>query len=184
MPVILRSLSPLLCKWEKAALQWNWCGCSAGSSENQILFREAATGAWDTAPTTGLQLATGEQLHHFKGIPPPSFSLPSGLDTGVRHAAPRLALWESQAERATGNKQSMRRHMGLSSRPTRGWSFAGSQVTFLRLQSQNNTCCKIFCAKREKPASHSQNISCIQQQNWSMHQGKHCIHTCNFGACC
>lgn len=33
---------------------------------------------------------------------------------GVRHTALSLALWESQAERSTGNKQSMRRHMGLS----------------------------------------------------------------------
>lgn len=73
--------------------------------------------------------AAPQSLHNFKGIPPPHFSLPSGLNTGVRHTALGLALWELQAERTPGNKQSVRWHTGLSSQHTGSWSFAGSQAT-------------------------------------------------------
>lgn len=181
MSVILRllraKLSPLLCKWEKGctAVEWLvWLHCREQRESDP--FQAGSDRSMGHCTHTWLQSAIGEQLHNFKGIPPLSFSLPSGLDMGVRHTVLRLALWESQVERTTGKKQSMRQQMGLSSRPTRVWSFAGSQVTFLRLKNQNNTCCKIFCAKREKPASHSQNTSRVQQRNRLVHQGKHHIH--------
>lgn len=161
------------------AVELVWLHCREQQESDP--FQRGSNRSMGHCTHTGLQSATGEQLHDFKRIPPPSFSLPSGLDTGSG-TQPCLAFWESQAERTTGNKQSMRRHMGLSSQPTRGWSFSESQVTFLRLKNQNNTCYKIFCAKREEPASHSQSTSGVQAAKLARNQGKHLIHT--FGARC
>lgn len=117
--------------------------------------------------------AAPQSLHNFKGIPPPCFSLPSGLDTGVRHTALGLALWELQAERTTRNKRSMRQHLGLSSQHTRGWSFARSQAAWwlllLSLKIQDNTSYKGFCAKRSQHHVHKI-PSQVQQWNHPLQQ--------------
>lgn len=120
---------PTALQQEKAALMWLSCREKRESDPFQggtvktpgsCIHHWAQVSFWGAAP---------QSLHNFKGIPPPCFSLPSGLDMGVRHTAPGLALWERQAESTTGNKRSMRWHTGLPSQHAGGQSFAGSQAT-------------------------------------------------------
>lgn len=66
-------LSPLLCNGRRLH-------CS-GTMGIRSPLREAVWGPQDAVSATGLKSASGEQLHNFKGILPPCFSLSSGLDT-------------------------------------------------------------------------------------------------------